>query len=228
MDLKTFLKVVTLNGKSKIDDLLLETGENTIIVKAKSPNNTSAVYGQLKIDLKFKDKLIGISSCEKLINCIDTIGDSISIKDNRIIIKGENKKASLLLKDPKFVTSISENIEKFKKMIDGSEGITFNVSILKNIQKYISNTGANFFTITIKGQKLIINVGEDNTDHITEELDIDSNQDVTIKLGQPFLDVIQNLDGDITLKLGSNTIPIVSVRSTTDNSIIEILIAKAS
>ena len=206
-ELKRFLQIAGLNGSQKVNELLLDCSENKVVVCCKSPDNASGINIALNGNPFGVKEKIGITDVEKLVKYLDLIGDDykIKIEANRINVKGGNKSAKILLKDPQFLEELNITTKKFDGIAQVNKDslvLELNVAQLKSIQDYFNTTKSKKVELNIVDNKLTMNIGEEDTDILSVELPVTGNgSKYRAKLSIAFVDAIQNLKGEVQLVL---------------------------
>lgn len=228
MDFKSFIRTVCLDSKQAIKDLCLHSIDTReCLICAKTDDKTTGIMGRYRLSPLIKGDY-GIANTEVFQQYLDKIGENISIKDNRLIFKGNNRRGSLLLKDPQFIES-TLTIDDFNKIRDtitkdNSCSVEFDCSVFRNLIDDNNITKSSIITIELNNKKLTFTSGDENSDHITEEIEVNSDKKYTIKMGRIFLNAIRNLIGTITLTLGDS--PCIMIEKIDDNTNIQIIIAR--
>ena len=229
--LKSFLKIVGLSGDRTISEMVFELEKDSIKTISKSLDQSTALLGVIKTNPFNIGGKLGIANLQKFVQYLDLIEiKSFKIENNRIIIKGKDKKASILLKKPEFIVDTVADCKLYDKLLNIlTDGISFKIDVdkLKVIENYMKITTSDYFNLIVSNKLLKIEVGTNNTDKINEDIEINYNGDKEIKIAlkTAFIDAIKNINGEviITIKEGAP----VKVSINNDDLSIDFLIAQA-
>jgi hypothetical protein len=223
---KEFFKLAHLSGNRKIREVVVDNGDT---VRALSSDESVAVEVVSKTKVLPIDYPIGIKNLDLLVGSL-TGNDTITVTDNRIIVKSDSRKMKLLWKEPVYISSAlpQEKYETVYNVVSKDAVLTLPAGAFREIANLLSLTKNICFTLTVeKGGKVSISVGSENTDNA--ELTLDTlglvNTPVSVVLGQAFLDVVLNINPATTIEvsLGNNTPALVSFE--TDDVIFNSVVA---
>ena len=217
-----FLKKIQMEDSQKIDDCLFDFSEDGVKVNANSMPQQSNVVGLLKpVAFETYEAIgnVGVNNLSTFIRVIERFGDTIELKKqgNLITIKSGNKKVDLELINENAITSTNskdlklEHTDEFtissNKLLEVFKDVKMNkdcILVLKTYENKVSfeNTGKYKFTNEVEAEG--------------------TKGGVTVSFGQPFLDALSRLEGDIKIKVRDD-FPCL-VFEETEESLIKIIV----
>ena len=167
-----YLQKVRIPGESGISEFVLRTGKDGMSCVA-----TSAGVGAVQVVANLNRKVfqifeenlvITVGDGDKLQKYIDRFNDIVELhlKENRLIILSETKKAEMILASKDFIKEdIKEKGFKFDKYI------SLEPEIFSDVLKNKDLTKSDYITIEVRKGVLYISAGEKNFDVFTEKVD---------------------------------------------------------
>ena len=162
---------------------------------------------------------VGLNDLSTVIKVLDRFDETIAIKKegNLLTIKSGNKKVDIELVAESFLETDSG-----EPKLEFSETLMVPATALKNIFNDIKLNKDAVMTLETEDKKLkVTNTGKYK--FVNEIAAPTCTGGTKVNLGEPFIDVITNLDGNLELSLKSDY-P-VKIMEKTENSIITIIVA---
>jgi hypothetical protein len=220
--LTTFLNKIRLSGKQMLEDCVLNFEEAGLKVARNNLVQTARVMGVLKTVSFIQYEAIGkvaLNDMRNIVEVFERFGDEITLKKegNLLTINSEKKSVDIELVDENFLST--DSVEPTLTFDD-----TFSVqsNTIKDIFKDVRmNKDSTIKIITTDKKVNIKNTGKYKFNSI-----IDCNTvkgGVEVGFGEPFMDVITNLDGNLEISVKSDY-PAKIIEKTED-SIISIIVA---
>lgn len=219
--MRKLIGLAGLSGKRAIKEIVVKPTKDTLSVLATSPDESVAISLSINSNPLGIDKQIGITNLSNVEKYISLFTDEpkIVIKDNRLVLSEGRKRIASLLKSPEYVTSkiAKEKYETIKEVVADGEVITINSKIIKKIKDYMGAVGVEAFKLTIKGKELLIEVGNENTDIVNDVIELEKavEKEVSVVLGEAFIDATSKLNLDFTLTLKKDAPVLVNSESQT-------------
>jgi len=209
-----FLRKVNLNNK--IEEAILEFGENGIRCKVMSPTNAVLIETTLnKSAFESYDPIgdIAIDQIGKMINFLSRFHGSVDInhKGNIILLTGKTETST---KEAEFCLPSTEYVKETREITDLKYPIN-DLELERDIFESIVGDAVvlktNIYRVKIKEKTLTLEVGEQ--DKFREKINVNSDAEVNLSLPEEFADVISNCESKIKISIGSG-IPLTII----DNS----------
>jgi len=220
--LKTFLTKVKLQNENAIQEAVFDFGKEGVKINANNPAKLARVMGWLKASAfkEYKDiGPIGLNDIDNLIKVISRFKDEtvLTVEGNLLTLKNAGKVVEISLVNTNFITTDTKEPEltfvdtftlpggRLQEIFDdvklNKDTIISMETGLKNVK--ISNTGKYKFQHTMEASTCVGGAKS--------------------SFGQPLMDCLSNLDGNLEMSLGNNY-PIKVIEKTED-SIINIIVA---
>ena len=219
--LKSYLKKIKLNGTNEVQEIVLNFDNNGLNISTLSPTNVIKAVGLLKRIAFSEYEEIGkfaVSDLPTIIKILDKFSGNIEIikTENSIIIKGSNKEVTIELLDLQFIQEQDSEIKLvyddcFKVPIDDLHGVVDDNSVNKEFKLVLE---------TVVGGLKIYSEGKYK---FKKNIVCESKLENKVKLLDPFIDGIINLNSDVLLSVKSDY-PI-KIEEKTDESDITLIIA---
>ena len=217
-----FLKASIMTGVSAITEAIVDFDKEGIKIKSTSANNLVLINSVLNADAVTDYKAIGkvgIHNLQDVVKLLDGFNKDeikLMVKDNKLVFSSSNRRVKVTLQD-KDVTQKPTNFpEKQEKRIP----IKIDVDILKNFFKNMGMINSNEFVLSIKSGYLYFHAKDFN--EVMEKISIKCKGEVSLRLNRAFIDAVDNINGEVTLKLKTDY-P-VEVYTKNDSYIVQVLV----
>ncbi len=217
-----FLKKVQMEGTQSIQECVLNFEKEGLKINANSPPQQARVMGWLKPGA-FKEYAelgkVGMNDLSTITKVMDRFGEIITLKKegNLLTVKSENKKVDIELVAETFLaTDTGEPKLEFKD--------TFSITStkLKDVFKDVQmNKDATIQLITEDKKVKFTNSGKYKFETVFESPTCKGG--VTVKFGEPLIDSLSNLDGNLEISV-ANDYP-AKIMEKTENSVITLIVA---
>ncbi len=219
-----FLKASIMTGVSAITEAIVDFNKEGIEIKSTSASNLVLINSVLKATAITDYEAIGqigmhnLQDVVKLLEGFNKDEIKFFVKDNKLVFSSSNRRVKITLQD-KDVTQKPTNFpEKQEKKIP----IPIDIDILKNFFKNMSMINSNEFVLSVKNNYLYFHAKDFN--EVMEKIPVKwKSGDVSLKLNRAFIDAIENLDGEVILKLKTDYPVEVNLKN--DGYAIKILVA---
>lgn len=220
--LKNFLQKVHMQADQQINECVLNFDKEGLKVGANSPSQQARAMGWLKTN-GFKEYEefgeLGINDMSTLIKVIDRFGEILTLKHegNVLTVNSEGKKVDVELVDTSFITTDTKEPNlQFEDVF---------VIHSKKVSEIFKDASLNKDTIitveTVEKKVKFSNTGKYKFVHT---LDAETCKGgVKVSYGQPLIDAISNLDGNLEMSVKKDY-P-AKVLEKTENSVITIIVA---
>jgi len=214
--IRDFLKESALSGDSSLTEVKLDFNEQAMCLTAITGGNAVMVKAQL-ISGAFEEYeaigKIGIINYSELTKIIDALNDNIEInkEGNLLVFKG-GRKIEVPLADESLIKDISKI-----PSLEYDYTFALNKSVFDAINKNIvfSMNKNDSKTIQFTGENKILNIKYGTKYKFEDSIavnEINANK-IDVKFGEPLLNAITNLSGDLTVQMKSE-FPITIMKKT--------------
>ena len=203
-ELTSFLDKIQMSNTQMIKEVNLKFEKDGLKVDAITLDKVSGISGWLKTSA-FKEYTelgnVGLNELDVVIKVIKRFGEFISIEKegNLLTIKGDSKKVDIELVDEKFISESGaspKNLE-FKD--------TFEISA-KRMKEIFTDVQMNKDCVlnikTSEKKTTFTNTGKYKFEHNIESPTCEGG--VEVKFGQPIIDTVSVLDGNLEISVASN------------------------
>ena len=226
--LSKFIKETCLNGEQTITEAKLNFDKSGLHLTVALPGNVVMVQGQLKATC-FEDYTelgkIGIVHYAELLKVLGALKETVDItlEGNVLILKG-GRTIEIPLADESLIKDIN-------KTPNLTHDVTVKISkkvfedIEKNNSFALGKGDATNVLFNVKGNSLTINYGTKyKFEDVIECSELkDNDKVVSVKLGEPLINAVHNLDGEFSIGLKSDY-P-VAINKVTEDYAVKILVA---
>jgi len=217
-----FLKKAKMSGKQGVEECALKFEKDGLKINANSPPKLSRVMAWLKKDAFKEYEELGavcINDMSNVIKVLERFDEFISIKKegNLLTVSGDNKKVEIELIDENFIEG-----DTGEPKIEFDDVFNITSTQLAGIISDVNLNKDSELIITTEAKKVKFN----NTGKYKFENFIEANTckgGVKVKMGEPFIESIANLDSNLELNVKTD-FPIKVVEKT-DISVISIIVA---
>lgn len=212
-----------LSGKRAIKEVVIKPTKDSLSILATSPDESVAVSVAVKCNPLGITEAIGITDITNIDKYLAILGLSpkVVIKENRLVLSSGRKRISSLLKSPEYVTSVlgTAKYNAIKDLVKDGVTVTIKDEDVKRIKDYMTTTGVDNFKLTLKGKEILVEVGNENTDIITNVIELEDGAldtpEVSVVLGQAFLDATAKLRLSFTVTMKKDCPVIVNSEAET-------------
>jgi len=217
-----FLKKARMSGTQAISETILKFEKDGLKIEANSEPQQARTSAWLKKDaFKEYEELgnVGLSDFENVTRVLDRFGEWITInkEGNLMTVKGDKKSVDIELTSEDFLSSDTGNPE-----LEWDETFSIDATKLKDILKDVQMNKDAILTITTAEK----NVSFSNTGKYKFRNEVEApacKGETKVKFGQPFIDAVSVLDGNLEFSVKSDY-P-VKVMEKTDTSVVTFVIA---
>lgn len=221
-----FLKKVSMQGTNAINEAVFNFGEDGISVMAMTSDNTCMVNAKLRAS-SFEGYgalgEVGFDTIPMMIKIVSTFNEDVDIKINGglLTLSEKNKSVDIPLIEPQFIPTKGKDVSKFEFEQ------TFNMPV-KNINDFMKNVAdanKNSFDMVFTTGDNALQLSNDHGKIKFREVvsDIPCQKGIRVKFGEPIMDALANLEGDVSVSLKSQ-FPI-KVEEKSDSSVVTIVVA---
>lgn len=220
--LVNFLKKTRMEGDQQINECLLRFDKEGLKINANSPSQQARVMAWLKTSA-FKEYEdignIGVNDLVTIVKVLERFGEmiSISVEGNLMSVKGDNKSVDVELISETFLSTDTgePNLQFDDTFVLSSNQLG---NIIKDIQL---NKDAELILETDKKKVIFSNTGKYKFRNEIEAVSCKGG--VKAKFGEPFINAVSNLDGNLELSV-KNDYP-CKIMEKLEDSIITIIVA---
>lgn len=225
-ELVKFLKKVSLYGTSDvIDNVKLNFEQDKVTCLSVSATNTVMVRGILFSKSFIEYEAIGevvLQNMDRIIKIVSGHEDDLQLKfeGNLLTIVMGKRKIETELMSP----TVYKGADKFPELkSENSQIFGFDIGVLKNL---IGDMSINQeFSIYLETYSNGLQVSNDGTFKFTEKYDLDVQlSEAKTKFGEPLICGIKNLEGNVTIKLGTDY-PVLISETLSELSDVSVIVA---
>lgn len=217
-----FLKKTRMEGTQMLPEAILKFEKDGLKINANSQPKQARVMSWLRTGaFQQYEELgsVGLNDLSTVVKVLDRFDEDINIKKegNLLTISGGNKKVDIELVAESFLDTDSGEP---KLVFD--ETLVVPATSLKSIFADVKLNKDAIMTLKTEEKKLkVSNTGKYK---FVNEIEAPTCKGgITVKMGEPFIDVVTNLDGNLELSM-KNDYPI-KIMEKTENSIVTIIVA---
>lgn len=220
--LTAFLKKTRMEGSQMLPEAILKFEKDGLKVNANSQPKQARVMSWLGTGaFEQYEELgsVGLNDLSTIVKVLERFGEKISLKKegNLLTIKGDNKKVDIELVAESFLDT-----DTGEPKLEFEETLTVPATALKGIFADVKLNKDAIMTLKTEEKKLVVsNTGKYK--FVNEIAAPTCKGGVIVKMGEPFIDVITNLDGN--LELSMKTSYPIKIMEKTENSRVTIIVA---
>lgn len=220
--LVAFLKKTRMDGTQELKEAILRFGKDGLKVNANSEPKQARVMSWLKTNAFVEyEELgnVGMNDLSNVVKVLERFGEQVSIKKegNLLTVTGEGKKVDIELVSESFLDT-----DTGEPNLEFDETFTVPATTFKSVFNDIKINKDAVMTIeTVEKKVKITNTGKYK--FVNEIAAPSCKGGAKVNMGEPFIDVITNLDGMLEVNIKSDY-P-AKIMEKTETSVITIIVA---
>lgn len=225
-ELKTFLKMLCLEGQIGNDEALVCFKDKSISSMTVSGNKSVATNGVMEGEAYEAIGEVGVDNLKLLNGYISNLGEGeiqMEKKENKLVFKAKKSKFSSVLRNPTYIINNLDNA-KFNSIKEKGVGNLFLVKneVLKDIVKNFKILNSNVLYLKGKDKTLTLEL-ENNQNTLHIDYDVEIKNEFNIKIASHFINLIGCIDCDV--EMSAKTGCPLYVKAKNKNCTFEYLIA---